>query len=272
MACKKLLEGCLIKMTEIFDVLAAMKYSGRGITVGMTKDRNPFVGYTLTGRSPSSQARKLAYDLDSLCVRTQVTDEEQLKKGNPALLIYPAISHVGERIVASNGAQTSLLIGCAQGCPEDIFPKRLLLQALDKSVVQKDKDGQEIDITSYEPDSPNFTPRINACLDSSFGAFYIMKKGTDSSRYTNLFPFSLTPGKAKLITTYKGGNENPLLPFEGMPLEFNVSSTRAEDICEALYESIGPKEENNYRVASAVMLKNRGTLEVFTINRSEIGN
>ena len=92
-----------------FSALKEMTYSGRAITIGMTLDENPFVGYTLTGRHPSSQARRLVYENDS--IRIDVTDTEQLEKGNPSLLVYPAMVHVGNRIVASNGVHTNLIAG-----------------------------------------------------------------------------------------------------------------------------------------------------------------
>jgi IMP cyclohydrolase len=47
-------------MIDDFSKLKAMKYSGRGITIGMTTEGNSFIGYTLTGRSSSSQARKIS--------------------------------------------------------------------------------------------------------------------------------------------------------------------------------------------------------------------
>ena len=65
-------------MIDDFLKLKEMKYSGRGITIGMTLEGNPFIGYTLTGRSPSSQARKLVYDESLSTIRTDVTDPEQV--------------------------------------------------------------------------------------------------------------------------------------------------------------------------------------------------
>ena len=78
-------------MADDFSKLKEMKYSGRGITIGMTSEGNPFVGYTLTGRSPSSQARKLVYDKSLSTIRTDVTDQEQLSTVTwPVLGIFGA--------------------------------------------------------------------------------------------------------------------------------------------------------------------------------------
>lgn len=255
-------------MTDDFSKLKTMKYSGRGITIGMTLDGNPFVGYTLTGRSPSSQARKLVYDEALSTIRTDVTDLEQLKKGNPALLIYPAIVAIGNhRIVASNGVQTKLLTNSArQMNDKGARPIDMLVDAMNIPV---DENG--IDITTYEPDAPNFTPRINGCLDEHLGGFYIVRKATEHSADVNTFSFNLEPGTARLITTYLGGNENPLLPFRNNPLEAKVQSVNASQICESLYDAIGPKEGNNYRVAAAIMMKKQGGSDVAVINRFDRG-
>ena len=255
-------------MADDFSKLKEMKYSGRGITIGMTLEGNPFVGYTLTGRSPSSQARKLVYDKSLSTIRTDVTDQEQLKKGNPALLIYPAIIAVEKRrVVTSNGVQTKLLTNSArQMNMKDIRPIDILVDAMNIPV---DENG--IDITTYEPDAPNFTPRINGCLDKQLGGFYIVRKATEHSADVNTFSFNLEPGIARLITTYLGGNENPLLPFRDNPLEAKVQSVNASQICESLYDAIGPKDGNNYRVAVAIMMKKRDGLDVVVINRFDRG-
>ena len=254
-------------MTDDFSKLREMKYSGRGITIGMTIDGNPFVGYTLTGRSPSSQARKLVYDKSLSTIRTDVTDPEQLKKGNPALLIYLAIVAVdNQRIVASNGAQTRLLVNSAKQNNGSVRPVDVLVDAMNFPV-----DESGIDITTYEPDAPNFTPRINGCLDKQLGGFYIVRKASEHSADVNTFSFGLEPGNAKSITTYSGGNENPLLPFVGNPLEFRISSRDAREITENLYDAIKGSGGENYRVATAVMIRKSSGLEVAIINRFERG-
>ena len=255
-------------MSDDFLALRKMKYSGRGITIGITPNGNPFVGYSLTGRSPPSQARKLVYDKESLIVRTQVTDEEQLKKGNPSLLIYSAIMVVGDKVIASNGAQTNLIASCVgplSGGTEDILSK-----AFEKPYIENG-----IDLTSYEPDYPNFTNRISACVNEKECAFSILRKfGEQTIKYLHHYPFKtyrLEPGGGRIVTTYEGGNENPLLPFIAYPLEVRITSETPRDICESLYEAIGPKNGDNFRVSAAVMLKNKGDYNVYIINRFDRG-
>lgn len=272
-------------MNDDFSALRNMKYSGRGIMIGLTLDEKPFIGYSLTGRSPPSQARKLEYDPNQKIISTQVTDKEQLAKGNAALLIYQAVAFVGNGLmIASNGRQTRLLMDAFYSGERS--PIHILTKANEIPIIEEipgiDGKIEKIDLTSFEPDS-NFTPRIGGCISncideklgsSRLGAFYIVRKSSNSSNdkpFFDLLPIKLEPGQARMITTYKGDNESPLLlPFTGNPLEMTVASTTAEKICKSLYGAIGPKDRENYRVAAAVMLmKNNKEVDVAHINRSE---
>jgi IMP cyclohydrolase len=249
-------------MTDDFSVLEHMVYSGRGIIIGTTPLEQPFVAYSLTGRSPSSQARRLLYNPETHVVRTDVTDPEQLAKGNPKLLIYPAVMGYKHGIVASNGTQTALLHDAAQlsqTSPDQIIRKAF---AQPHSV-------EGIDVTTFEPDNPNFTPRISACVTEKQGSLHIVKKGADGQPIISTHLFDLHKGKGLGITTYKGGNENPLLPFDGDLLEVQVSSCRPADIAQNLYAALRGKSPDDYRVAVAVMLylPSNKQFVVHTVNR-----
>jgi IMP cyclohydrolase len=268
-------------VADDFSALKSKVYSGRGITMGRTPTGNPFIGYTLTGRSTPSQARKLIYDETAGVVRTSVTDPKELEKGSPALLLYPALAFLPNRktIVASNGAQTKLLYSAAQ---RDLgaTPFNLFDEALNTPAFEYDqKDQRWIDITSYEPDS-NATPRINAILDNSLvfpiGAFAIIRKAAEgTSRIKERHHYdNMQNGRGQVITTYHGENEEPILhPFTGRPLDVQIESETAADIVASLYTAIGPNDMvGNARVGAAVMMLNgSGGLEVAVLNRSERG-
>lgn len=281
-------------MPDDFSQLRGMTYSGRGITIGMTLNGDSFIGYTLTGRSPSSQARELKYDENAGLVRTAlITNEDRLRrmfsiqndadlqklkaeieKGNPALLAYPAIASVGRKIVASNGAQTKLLYSVAKRYPNNIVHHILKEGMGGNPQWEYDQNTQGwIDITSFEPDDPNFTPRISACIDRIDGAFHIVRKGHDGDLedIDTFGPFSLELGKILTIATYQGGNEKPLLPFNRDILRGEVKSKHPKDIAESLYDVINhpnPNDGNkNYAVAAAVMLMKKSGVEVSRVNR-----
>jgi len=263
-----------------FSALEQMTYSGRGITVGMTPSGAPFIGYSLTGRSPPSQARELVYDEKNQVVRTSVTDPEQLADGSPALLLYPAIANSSKGMVVSNGAQTKLIyseaIRIVGKTTEEVLGRALGARAFGPYESFWEYDAKEgwIDITSYEPDAPNFTPRISAYQRGSNAAMYIVRKTEDGGLFSIGFKISLIPKEGKLITTYKGGNEKPLLPFDSNPLDVAITSESPEEIVDSLYDAIkgGQNPEDNYRVASAVMMLKDGKPEVAIRNRNELGS
>lgn len=265
---------------DYFSALESMIYSGRGIAVGMTPSRKPFMGYSLTGRSDPSKARELVEGKNTRTIRTNVTDKEQLEKGSPALLLYPAIVPVKHRdmIVASNGAQTQLVYSAAMRRPLDYSPYKILKDAFKEPFwLYDEKENRWIDITTYEPDPPNNTPRISACMQGNSAAFHIVLCSDSEQGYKRekLHLVDLVPGRGKMITTYKGGNEKPLQPFTGEPLDISIASETAEGIAESMYSAIGhgSKPGENYRVAAAVMVWDPKTWSIDTkiINRSERG-
>lgn len=272
-------------MKDDFSALT-MEYSGRGIVVGLTNSGKSFLGYSLTGRSSSSQARKLVQEKSGV-IRTEVTNKEQLEKGSIALLLYPAIVPIYNAIIASNGAQTKLLYSSIKRYYDRL--RCLELEEKDLEFIFADaskheyeydvKDDRWIDLGSHEPDAPHNTPRISGFIQGNKGMFHLIKYDSERKEpihysyrfYSKFYP--LEPGKGFMITTYKGGNENPLLPFEGSPLEVRINSENAEDISKSLYEALRGQKEN-YRVSAAVILMNghTGEFETSIINRCERGD
>jgi len=250
-----------------FSQLEQMAYSGRGIVIGKTPNGNNFIGYSLTGRSPSSQARKLVYNKEHQVIRTDVTDPELLAQGNPALLIYPAIVNRGKFLMASNGSQSNLLY-TAKDISTDKSPQGIIRIAFNSPHHQYDPKNGWIDITDFEPDAPNNTPRISAIITEKHAAIHIVKK-SGKGRDVMISSYDLFQGKAKMITTYKGGNESPLLPFDGNPFYVQINSETEQEIAESIYNAIGPKGDDDFRVAAAVMMMTEGKPKVSIINRSE---
>lgn len=230
-----------------------MEYSGRGITIGMTPDEKIFAVYTLTGRSPSSQARRLVMD-DKKKVKIEVTDEEQLKKGNPSLLVYnamiPLVKKDGVYIVVSNGAQTDLLYKTAKTNNAGATIDSSLYVA--EIAFRDPKFINGIDITSYEPDAPNFTPRISGVIsyvnNFPIGTLHLVKKeGEKIKKETHNFEPEL--GEGWLITTYSGENINPLPPFDRNPFVMKINSKDVGSLVESAFNAI----EDHFGVSAAAM-------------------
>jgi IMP cyclohydrolase len=242
-------------MTELLDKLRAMAYPGRIILIGLnSKGDRAVVIYSITGRSPSSQARELK--LKGNAIWTIPTDEELLKKGNAELLVYSAIAF-GRGIAVSNGRQTKDILNQIQ---EKEDPEEVLTRALND--------------WTYEPDSPHFTPRISGCiLPNSRACLSLIKRGFDGLAQRSFFAWRLEPGKGKLIATYSGKDEQPLPAFQGDPLDLEIKESTPAIMAEAVYTALKPENrDKDFRVAVAAVYAKKSNLrqyEVSIINKRE---
>ncbi len=222
-------------MPKNLEPLSKMEYAGRVIIIGRNPGGANIVMYAITGRSPSSQARRLVIDEKSRSIFVKPTDEETLKTGQVDLLVYSSLIYK-TGITVSNGKQTDDI---AASLSPDMEPTEVLLRGLKK--------------WEYEPDEPNFTPRISGCITSKGAAFSIIKRAPNGKPLKYYFDTPLIEGKGKLIATYTGNNEKPLPSFIGEPLDVELPYTSANECVEAMYEALGPKgDKPDYRVSCAV--------------------
>jgi IMP cyclohydrolase len=211
------------------------KYPGRIIIIGQEKKGgNVLAVYAITGRSPSSQARKLERESETIWVKP--TDKDLLKKGNIELLIYPSVFCLPQGIAISNGKQSVDVMACL-GQGESAA--EILAFALKN--------------WEYEPDAPTFTPRISGCiLPNKSVALSLIKKAPDDSTIRNIYEFSLAPGKGRMIMTYRGENKDPIPSFIGEPEDVEIVGTSPREVAENVYRSLAPREGNkDFRVAVA---------------------
>jgi IMP cyclohydrolase len=240
-------------MPHALSHLTTLTYPGRLIILGRDPaDAFNIVVYAITGRSPSSQARRLVRDRDTIWTRP--TDPEILKTGNPDLLVYPAVI-MGRRIAVSNGKQTS-----------DVFSSNAgsALRALDAG----------LEPWSYEPDAPIYTPRISGCiLDTNSAGLALLRRSEGGKTNRSFFEFPLEAGRGKMIATYAGENRDPLPSFRGEPLDLELGEKTAQAAAEAVYAALGPREaEKDFRVAVACVFAEAGSMsraEVAILNRNE---
>lgn len=254
-------------MENDFSAFQAMGYSGRAIIAGFTPKGKLFIGYTITGRSPSSQARILEIDEETGAVRTKPTNLEVLNQGNPALLLYNAIwPQRSGAIIASNGAQTDL-IKKTLDTSYAILPEDILDEAFSKPYLVGET-GKQIDLTLYEPDAPNNTSRINLLAIGDEIRFHMIKNVNDKAQYIS-FKVPIKKGHANIISTYNGEDCNPLQPFNGDPLEAKIGTEHIGEIVNSLFESInqGFKKDQNFAVSAAVVLREDDGFKYSIINK-----
>lgn len=245
-------------MYKEFSNLRDKEYPGRLIIIGRDPlDENAVIVYAITGRSPSSQARRIELTAEGAWVKP--TDEKILSAGDPDLLIYPAILY-GKGLAVSNGKQTAdirdhLSLG--------MDPEYILSSALHS--------------WEYEPDAPAFTPRISGCvLSDGRAALSIIRRAADGTSLKHFYGVSMIPGKAKMISTYSGENRDPLPSFSGEPENLRLTLDTAEDTARAVYNALRPnKQGQDFRVAVVcVFLPDSKTsgFNISVINRSEKKN
>jgi len=257
------------------EALENMQYPGRVIIIGRdSSGENNVVVYGITGRSPSSQARELVSEGEAT-VRTRVTDLAQLKEGNEKLLIYNCIRRCHDGLVVSNGVQTDLVCETMRELKDkglSATPAEILAKSFARPcLVAGKKEGEFIDLTSYEPDGPTFTPRISGCVMKG-AALSIIKRAKDGSTTKQFFEVPLIRGKGKLITTYAGDNVNPLPSFRGDPIDVQLEGGTAEEVADAVYRSLtSPDLKKDFRVGVAVVYSHVKTSEtkISLINRHD---
>ncbi len=243
-------------MTQSLECLSSREYPGRIVVIGQDSSGvNTVIIYAITGRSPSSQARKLVVEDDAIWAKP--TDEETLKKGNVELLVYPAIQFTPQGIAVSNGNQTSD-IGTA------LTQSQNPVEVLSSSLSAWD----------YEPDSPVFTPRISGCvLVGRKAALGIIRRGPDGTSQRKFYEIQLTAGRGKMIATYSGKNKDPLPPFTEEPVEIGIQVKRADEMAEAVYDALGPEAGmDDFRVSVACVFTSDFGIrqnEIYIINRHE---
>jgi IMP cyclohydrolase len=214
--------------------IATLEYPGRLIAMGTALGGGKAVIiYAITGRSASSQARKLVLRDGGIWV--EPTDEDVLKKGNVDLLVYPAVLFGKAGIAVSNGKQTS-----------DV--RDLLLSGSDPvAVLSKAMADWE-----YEPDAPIFTPRISGCLIGGLSALSVIRRGPSSEALRNYYEVPLRAGEGRLISTYEGPNRDPLPSFAGEPRRIDLSEESAVATAETVFRELGPVfPGKDFRVAVA---------------------
>ena len=236
-----------MEIKSIDKILSANEYPGRGIIVGMTEDSKKAVcAYFIMGRSVNSRNR--IFELTDDGIRTRAFDPSKLS--DPSLIIYAPVRKVGLDTVVTNGDQTDTV--------------RDALQA-GKTFA----DG--LRTREFEPDAPNFTPRISGVLHIEGGEMSyklsILKKspycdGCDRMFYEYALPAN---GVGHIIHTYMGDG-NPIPSFCGEPVAFGVGSD-LKSIADGVWSSLN--EDNKVSLfARAISLEN-GEEETLIYNKNQ---
>ncbi len=185
-------------------------YPGRGIVIGKTPDgTKAAIAYFIMGRSENSRNRVFVEDGEG--IRTQAFDPSKLS--DPSLIIYAPVRVLGNKTIVTNGDQTDTIY--------DLMDKQMTFE-------------QALRTREFEPDAPNYTPRISGVLHIEDGtynyAMSILKSNNGNPDACNRYTFAYTnpvAGEGHFIHTYKCDG-NPLPSFEGEPKLVDIPNDMEE--------------------------------------------
>lgn len=184
--------------------LSKTTYPGRGIVIGRSGDGKKAVcAYFIMGRSTNSRNRIFVEDGEG--IRTQAFDPSKLE--DPSLIIYAPVRVLGNKTIVTNGDQT-----------DTIYELMDRQQTFEQSLRTRE----------FEPDAPNYTPRISGIMhleNSGFNfAMSILKSDNGNPDSCNRYTFAYSgpvAGEGRFIHTYMGDG-NPLPSFEGEPVRVGI--------------------------------------------------
>lgn len=193
-----------MELLSLEQELKGNAYPGRGIVIGESEDgRYSVAAYFIMGRSVNSRNRVFVEDGQG--IRTQAFDPKKLE--DPSLIIYAPVRVLGNKTIVTNGDQTDTIY-----------------EGMDHQLTFE----QSLRSREFEPDGPNYTPRISGIIHIDGGqhsyAMSILKSnhGDPSSclRFTYAYQNPL-PGEGHFIHTYMHDG-NPLPSFEGEPKRVSI--------------------------------------------------
>ena len=183
------------------ELLAGNPYPGRGIVLGLTADgKQSVAAYFIMGRSVNSRNRVFVEEPDG--IRTEAYDPSKLE--DPSLIIYHPVRQMGRGLIVTNGDQTDTI--------REFLERGLPME-------------QALRTREFEPDGPNWTPRISGLLSPDGSYKLSILKSADaagSGCVRQTFEYPGLPGLGHFLHTYVTDG-NPIPTFQGEPERVAVS-------------------------------------------------
>lgn len=237
-----------MEMLSIKKELQGNAYPGRGIVIGKTPDgKKAVTAYFIMGRSENSRNR--VFVEEGRGIRTQAFDPSKLT--DPSLIIYAPVRVLGNKTIVTNGDQTDTIY-----------------EGMDKQLTFE----QALRCREFEPDAPNYTPRISGVLHIENGqysyAMSILKSDNGNPEACNRYTFAYEnaiAGEGHFIHTYKCDG-NPLPSFEGEPKRIGILDDM-EEFTEMLWNSLN--EENKVSLFVRYIDIETGKEETKIVNKNK---
>ena len=227
-----------MEMLSLTKELKENAYPGRGIVLGKSEDgKKAVAAYFIMGRSENSRNRVFVEDGEG--IRTQAFDPSKLV--DPSLIIYAPVRVLGNKTIVTNGDQTDTIY-------------------------------EGIRSREFEPDGPNYTPRISGIMHVENGkynyAMSILKSNNGNPQACNRYTFAYenpVAGEGHFIHTYMHDG-NPLPSFEGEPKLVSIQND-IDEFKDSLWESLN--EENKVSLFVRFIDIETGKYETRIVNKNK---
>ncbi len=241
-----------MSLFDLKKLLCENSYPGRGIVVGKSEDgKKAMIAYFIMGRSANSRNR--IFERFDGGMRTKAFDESKLV--DPSLIIYNPYLSLGNIDIVTNGDQTNTVFDFVKESPSDLF-------AFEKALSTRE----------FEPDAPNFTPRISAICNYKDGNFSykmsILKSANGRPEACNRFTYDYSApekGIGHFIHTYKCDGD-PIPSFYGEPEEVTLPNT-AKELADLVWDNLN--EDNKVSLFVRVVPLDGGAAEEIIINKNK---
>lgn len=238
-----------MKFVEIQPELSSNTYPGRGIILGLTPDGNhAAIAYFIMGRSENSRNRVFVYEGRGL--RTQAFDPAKLS--DPSLIIYSPVRVLDNHTIVTNGDQTDTVY-------DFMADGKTFADALRTR--------------TFEPDAPNFTPRISGLVTVSDGGFSyrlsILKSNNGNPDSAQRFFYEYAQpvaGEGRFIHTY-ACDGNPIPSYEGEPTGVVIADNDLDAFTNLIWDSLN--EENKVSLFTRFIDLTTGAVESRIINKNQ---
>ena len=225
--------------------IGATTYPGRGILLGKSKSgKFAAIAYFIMGRSTNSRNRVFVEQEGG--IRTEAFDPSKLV--DPSLIIYAPVRVLGDDTIVTNGDQTDTIYDfMAQGKTfEDALRTR-----------------------TFEPDPPNFTPRISGIVHKN-GDYQlsILKSanGNPDSAQRFFFDYNNTPaGQGHFIHTYKCDG-NPIPSYEGEPTWVSIDTDSIDEFTDTVWNALN--EDNKVSLFTRFIDLATGEVQTRIVNKN----
>ena len=232
---------------NVFDIsqeLMSNAYPGRGIILGRTPDnKKNVIAYFIMGRSENSRNRVFTETEDG--IRTEAFDPSKMV--DPSLIIYHPVRLYNGTLVVTNGDQTDTIVDYLK---------------------QGKSYFEALRTREFEPDAPNYTPRISGVV-KPYGDYNLsilksnMGRGDSCLRY--FFEYAAVPGLGHLIHTYKGDGD-PIPSFEGEPVPVEMDGD-LDSFTQMIWNSLN--EDNKVSLFTRFIDLESGKAESRIINKNK---